>query len=176
MRFAPTSLPGLEIVDLDRMEDDRGWFARTWCSREFAGRGLDAEIAQINVSWNRRAGTLRGMHFQLPPSEEGKVVRCVRGRIYDVVVDLRRDSPAYRRWCALELDASAGRALFIPRGCAHGFQSLEDDTEVLYLMSRPFDPATATGVRYDDPALGIEWPLPVTEMSDKDRNWPLLDA
>lgn len=175
MRFSQVDIPGARIVDLDRHEDERGWFARAWCAREFAKEGLAASVVQVNVSRNRRAGTVRGMHFQLPPSEEGKLVRCLRGRVFDVVVDLRPESPTHRRWAGVELDEASGRALYIPPGCAHGFQTLQDDCELLYLMSEFFDPATATGVRYDDPALGIRWPRPVTEISEKDRSWPLLD-
>lgn len=176
MRFSATALPGVEIVELERHEDERGWFARAWCAREFAARGLEDDVAQANLSYTRRAGSIRGLHFQAWPSEEAKVVRCLRGSMYDVVVDLRPESPAFRRWVAVEMEAGAQRGVYIPPGCAHGFQTLADDTEVLYLMSEFHDPETAGGVRYDDPALGIAWPLPVTEISARDRAWPLLPA
>lgn len=176
MRFTATALPGVEIVDLERHEDGRGWFARAWCAREFEARGLEAVVAQANLSYTRGAGTVRGMHFQSWPAEEAKLVRCLTGAMHDVVVDLRPESPAFRRWVAIELDGKTHRGVYIPPGCAHGFQTLVDDTEVLYLMSEFHDPAAAGGVRYDDPALAIQWPLQVTEISDKDRTWPLLPA
>jgi dTDP-4-dehydrorhamnose 3,5-epimerase len=164
----------VELVDLERQEDERGWFARAWCAREFGERKLETRLAQVNLSFNRRAGTLRGMHYQAWPSEEAKLVRCLNGALHDVVVDLRPESPTHRRWVAVRLDDEARRAVYIPAGCAHGFQTLVDETEVLYLMSEFHDPAAAGGVRYDDPALAIAWPLPVSEISAKDQSWPLL--
>ncbi len=159
---------------MDRVEDERGFFARAWCGREFADAGLDSEIAQVSISFNRRAGTVRGLHFQAGPRAEGKVVRCTRGAIFDVAVDLRTDSATHGRWFGIELSADNRQGLFIPKGCAHGFQSLADDTEVLYLISEYYDPDAGRGVRYDDPRIGVRWPLEVTMVSEKDRRLPSL--
>lgn len=175
MHFVPTSLPGVYVVEPERLADDRGHFARAWCVREFADRGLETKLVQCSTSYNRRRGTLRGLHYQAAPHEEVKLVRCTRGAAYDVVVDLRPDSPTYRRWVAVELSAENGVAVYIPGGCAHGYQTLADDTELLYQMSEFYYPESARGVRWDDPALGIEWP----ECSDRiiaprDRAFPDL--
>lgn len=172
MIFTPSIIPGAWIVDLERREDDRGFFARSWCGKEFAARGLEASLSQCNVSVNKRKGTLRGMHFQEYPFPESKLVRCTKGVIYDVVLDLRRESPAYCKWQAVELSEDSGRALFIPAGCAHGFQSLTDNTEVLYLMSEFFHPDLARGVRWNDPAFGISWPLKNPVLSGRDASYP----
>jgi dTDP-4-dehydrorhamnose 3,5-epimerase len=173
MIFRETELPGAWILEPERIEDERGFFARTWDARALAERGLDARIAQCNVSSSTRRGTVRGLHFQRPPHEETKLVRCTRGAIYDVLVDLRPDSPAYRRWTGVELTADDRRTLYVPRGFAHGFQTLDDDTEVLYLMSEFHAPDAAAGVRWDDPAFGIELPLGApTAISERDRSWP----
>jgi dTDP-4-dehydrorhamnose 3,5-epimerase len=158
MRFTPTKLAGAVVLEPDRLTDDRGHFARTWCVNEFAAAGLTATWVQSSVAYNRRRGTLRGMHYQTAPHEETKLVRCTRGAAYDVVVDLRPDSPTYRRWVAVELTAENGVALYVPGGFAHGYQTLTDDTELSYLMSEFYHPELARGVRWDDPAIGIDWP------------------
>ncbi|MGQ0384094.1 MAG: dTDP-4-dehydrorhamnose 3,5-epimerase family protein [Gammaproteobacteria bacterium] len=176
MRFEATPLPGTWIVLPERREDERGWFARSWCAREFAARGLPEAMVQGSISENPRRGTLRGLHFQWPPSAEGKLVRCERGAIHDVVVDLRPHSGAFLSHFAIRLDALEGNALYIPPGLAHGFETLEDDTRVAYLMTDYYDPALASGVRFDDPAFGIRWPLPVEVISERDRSLPEFDA
>jgi dTDP-4-dehydrorhamnose 3,5-epimerase len=176
MIFQETSLPGAFVIEPERFEDERGFFARTWCRREFAQRGLSVELAQCNTSFNTKKGTLRGMHFQVAPHAEIKLVRCTRGAIYDAIIDLRPDSPAYRRWFAVELTAENLRQLYIPAGFAHGFQTLADGSEVFYQMSEFYHPDSARGVRWDDPALGIIWPLPVSVISPRDRTYPLLET
>ena len=174
MIFTATRLAGAYLIDPERIEDERGFFARTWCRDEFERQGLNPRLVQCNVSYNHRRGTLRGMHYQAKPHEEAKLVRCTRGAIYDVIVDLRPDSPTYRQWVAVELTAENRRMLYIPEGFAHGFQTLADETEVFYQMSESYHPQSARGVRYDDPALGIAWPLEVAIISEKDRGYPLL--
>lgn len=174
MEFIATDIADLWAVTLQRHRDERGSFARLYCREEFARRGLFAELAQASLSVTRLAGTVRGMHFQRPPHAEVKLVRCVRGAIMDVVADLRPASPTYLRWQAFRLAPDGDVALCIPKGCAHGFQTLQDDCEVLYQMSTPYAAGHADGVRYDDPSLGIRWPLPVAMINDKDRLWPLL--
>ena len=158
MKLVPTPLPGAHVVELEPLGDERGWFARTFDAAAFAELGLDARVSQCNTSFNARAGTLRGLHFQAEPHGEAKLVRCTRGAIYDVIVDLRRDSPAFCRWFGIELRAGATASLFVPAGFAHGFQTLTDDVEVSYQMSYHHVPEAARGVRWDDPAFGIEWP------------------
>jgi len=172
MIFTKTRLPGLVLVELEPSRDARGSFARIWCRREFAAAGLDVEIAQSSLSSNAARGTLRGLHFQRPPHEEVKLVRCVRGAIFDVAVDLRPNSATYCRWQGFELAAETGAALYIPRGFAHGFETLTDDSEVLYQISAFYAPEASAGVRWDDPAFAIDWPLPVAAISEKDRSWP----
>ncbi len=172
MRFEPTQIAGLFAVTLTRHADARGSFARLFCRDEFAAHGLADTFVQASLSVTTRAGTLRGMHFQRPPHEEVKLVRCVRGAIFDVVADLRPASPSYLRWQGFELSPASDVALYIPQGCAHGFLTLVEDCEVLYQMSTPHAPDFSGGVRYDDPALGIVWPLPVTLVADKDLAWP----
>jgi dTDP-4-dehydrorhamnose 3,5-epimerase len=172
MRFQPLDLAGAWVVDLEPVEDERGFFARTWCQRELAEHGLETGLAQGSLSFNHRAGTLRGMHWQAPPCAETKLVRCTRGAIYDVVLDVRSESATFGRWAAVTLSAENRRALYVPRGCAHGFQTLDDNTEVHYLISEFYAPARARGVRWDDPRFGIRWPLPVTVISAKDQNYP----
>ena len=172
MIFRETRVKGAYVVDLERRADDRGFFARAWCQKEFQAKGLTARLAQVNVSFNVHRGTLRGLHFQLPPCQEAKVVSCIRGSIYDVVVDLRRDSPTHGQWAAVELTAGNRRMLYVPEGCAHGFQTMEDNSELLYLMSEFYSPEHACGVRYNDPSFGIAWPLPVECLSEADRAWP----
>lgn len=174
MIFTETPLKGAFILDLEPHTDSRGFFARAFCANEFAAHGLNTSVAQSSLSWSRRRGTLRGMHFSVPPGAEAKLVRCIRGAIHDVIIDLRPESPTYHAHFAVELTAESRRALYVPEQFAQGFQTLTDDTEVYYQMSAFYDPACQRGVRYDDPAFGIAWPLPVTEISDKDRNWPLL--
>ncbi len=171
MRFTPLEIPGAFVIDLEPIADARGSFARTFCAREFAAHGLLAEFPQHSRSVNAKKGTLRGMHWQDAPHEETKVVGCLRGGIYDVCLDLRRESPTYLKWIGVELSGDNRRQLYLPAGCAHGFQTLTDDAEVNYLISAFFAPEAAHGARFDDPAFAINWPLPVAEMSDKDRGW-----
>lgn len=171
MRFTPTPLNGSFLVDLEERRDERGFFARSFCAREFAEHGLDPAVTQCNVSFNHLKGTLRGMHYQEPASES-KLVRVTRGSIWDVIVDLRRDSATYLQHFGVELNADTRQALFIPKGFAHGFQTLTDATEVFYQMSEFYVPGQDQGVRYNDPAFGIAWPLPVTVLSERDRHYP----
>ena len=175
MRFVQTEIPGCAIVEIEPHEDERGGFARTWCQHEFDGAGLPSRLVQCSVSRNRKRGTMRGLHFQLPPSREGKLVRCTRGAILDVVVDVRSTSLHYLGNVYIELTADNGRAIFIPPGCAHGFQTLEDDTDVFYQMTDVFAPDLGAGLRWDDPALGINWPIDTPIMNDRDRDYPDLD-
>ena len=176
MQFASTAVAGTFIIDLEPLTDERGLFARTWCVREFAAHGIRAMPVQANLSFSRQRGTLRGLHFQLPPSREGKLVRCVRGALLDAVVDLRCDSPTYQAVVTVELTAGNRRALFVPPGVAHGFQTLMDDTEVHYQMSDEYRPELSSGVRWDDPAFGISWPIvPPIVMSERDRQFPDFD-
>ena len=174
MKFSPTPLGGLFVVELERLEDERGFFARSFCESEFRANGLNPDIAQCNVSWNRRRGTLRGLHYQAKPHEEAKLVRCTRGAMWDVAVDLRPSSPTRYRWHAVELTEDNGRALYIPEGFGHGFQTLMDETEVLYQMSVPYHPDSALGVRWDDQRLAIAWPVPDPIVSDRDCALPNL--
>lgn len=174
MIFRETPLPGAWVLTPERFEDERGFFARTYCRRDFESRGLDPDIAQCSVSWNHRRGTLRGLHFQTAPHEEVKLVRVTRGAIWDVIVDLRPDSPTFRQHAAVVLSAEGGHQLYIPKGMAHGFQTLADETEVFYQISAFYAPEAARGYRWDDPAFAIPWPEPVTVMSEKDRNLPLF--
>lgn len=176
MRFASASLDGVFVLEPERAEDPRGYFARTWCSREFAAQGLPTAIVQSSISYNRQAGTVRGLHFQWPPSAEGKLVRCERGAVHDVMLDLRPDSGTFLRHVAVRLQADVGNAVYIPPGVAHGFQTLTDEAIVYYMMTDYYEPDLAAGVRYDDPAFGITWPLPVAVISDRDRNYPDVDV
>jgi dTDP-4-dehydrorhamnose 3,5-epimerase len=166
--FTETKLHGVYLIDPQRFDDERGFFARTWCEREFAARGLNPRLAQCSVSYNRRKGTLRGLHYQAAPHQEAKLVRCTRGAIYDVVLDLRPASATFRQWAAMELTAGNYRMLYVPEGCAHGFQTLEDDSEVLYQISEFYAPEFMRGVRWDDPLFAISWPLHVTSISPRD--------
>lgn len=172
MIFTPARLDGAWILELEKHADARGFFARTWCRRELAAQGLDADIAQESVSYNVRRGTVRGLHFQRAPHEETKIVRCVRGAVFDVIVDLRPASPQCGRWEGVELSAENRRALYVPKGFAHGFQTLTDDAEVAYQISAFHAPEAAAGYRYDDPAFAIAWPVPVTVISPRDLAWP----
>jgi dTDP-4-dehydrorhamnose 3,5-epimerase len=168
-----TEIPGVFVVEPEPIADERGFFSRIFDADEFAACGLEIEFPQWSVSYNERSGTLRGMHFQRDPHAEAKLVRCTRGSLYDVVVDLRRDSPTFRRWAAVELSADNRLALYIPKGLAHGFQTLAPATEVVYAMSERFEPSAGDGVRWDDPAFGIEWPEAVQRvMSERDKSWP----
>lgn len=172
MLFIPTILPGVHLVEVEARSDERGLFGRTWCAGEAQARGLCPHFAQCSVSFNRLQGTLRGLHFQTAPHAETKLVRCTAGAIFDVVVDLRPDSPTFRRWIAEELTAENRRALYIPNGCAHGFQTLTDRAEVFYQISPDYQPDFASGVRWDDPAFGIRWPDGTRMLSERDRTWP----
>ena len=172
MTFTEAPLKGAFIIELEPRMDERGFFSRTFCRREFEGRGLNSEVAQCNLSYNVLAGTLRGMHFRKSQIGEAKLVRCVHGRIHDVIVDLRPQSSTYQRYFSIELTGENRRALFVPESFAHGFQTLTNDTEVEYQMSEFYDPELAAGFRYDDPAFVIAWPLKVTAISAQDRAWP----
>ena len=174
MRFTPTKLAGAYIIEPEPHADSRGLFARTFCANEFRAQGLVDVFVQCNTSWNVSKGTLRGLHFQLSPSSEVKLVRCTAGALWDVIVDLRPQSATYLQYVAVELTAGNRLALYIPEMFAHGFQTLEEGTEVFYQMSQFYAPKLARGIRYDDPKIGIKWPLPVTSISDLDLNWTLL--
>jgi len=176
MIFTETSLPGVYLIDIEPIGDVRGFFSRFWCSKEFSAQGLSFEVAQINVSHNAEAGTLRGLHYQREPHAEAKVVACTSGRVFDVAVDVRPDSPTYLQWFGIELNAEDRRMLYVPVGFAHGYQTLEDNTGLLYLVSEFYSPDAEAGLRFDDPAIGIDWPLPAASVSDKDANWALLPA
>ena len=160
------------MIDPERLEDERGFFARTWCRREFKAHGLTSELAQCNISFNKRKGTLRGMHYQTAPHAEARLVRCTAGAVYDVIVDLRPASVSFKRWFSIELTADNHRMLYIPEGLAHGFLTLCDDTEVFYQMSEFYTPEFARGVRWNDPAFGIEWPEKIQVMAERDRLYP----
>jgi len=174
MRFLPLNIQGAWSIEPERIEDERGWFARVYCEAEFKERGMETSFPQHSLSFSREKGTLRGLHYQNEPHSETKLVTCLQGIIWDVLVDLRPDSPTYRHWTGLELSAGNGVELYIPEGCAHGFQTLTDDVLLRYMISRPYAPDFATGIRYDDPALGIPWPDKPSIMSEKDRSWPHL--
>ena len=175
MIFTETKLKGAFVIDIEQREDNRGFFARTFCQREFADHGLKPVIAQANAAYNKRKGTLRGMHFQFPPAPETKLVRATRGAILDIIVDLRPESPTYLENVAVELTADNHRALYVPERFAHGYQVLEDKTETSYQVGEFYAPGTEGGLRYDDPGLRLEWPLPVSEISEKDARWTLLE-
>jgi len=176
MRFVGTPLAGAYLIEPEPMSDARGFFARSYCEREFASHGIRGRPVQCNISYNIKRSTLRGMHFQRPPHAEAKLVRCTAGGIYDVIIDLRRDSPTFRQWAGFELTSGNRNALYIPEGFAHGFQTLADDAEVFYQMFSLFEPDSAGGVRWNDPAFGIVWPLANPIMSDKDRTFPDFDG
>lgn len=171
MIFEELSVCGAYLLKPEPRSDHRGHFARLWCREELASSGLDATIAQINSGFSPIAGTLRGMHYQVPPHAEVKIARCTRGAVFDVVVDLRRGSPSYARWCGVRLSPEEGAMVYVPQGCAHGYLTLVDDTELIYITSAPYAPDAARGVRHDDPAFGIAWPAPVRVVSDADRGW-----
>ena len=172
MIFSPTELAASYLIDIEKREDQRGFFARTWCQKEFEAHGLVSRLVQANVSFNERKGTLRGMHYQVAPHSETKLVRCTRGAIYDVIIDLRPGSATYMQWLGAELTAENHRMLYVPEGFAHGFLSLMDKTEICYQVSQFYTPNAERGLRYNDPAFRIEWPIDVQVISDKDRNWP----
>jgi dTDP-4-dehydrorhamnose 3,5-epimerase len=177
MRFQRTSIDGVVEIVSDPHEDNRGSFRRTFCANEFAANGLTATFAQCSISENRLRGTVRGFHLQIAPHEEAKLVQCIAGRLFDVALDLRPGSPTYGRFHASELSADSGRMLYIPEGCAHAFQCLEDHTAVLYCMSSSYEPGSARGVRWNDPAIGVPWPITdAVILSEKDRTLPTVDA
>ena len=169
MIFKETKLKGAYVIELEPLQDERGFFARSFCKREFEQHGLNPAIAQCNISYNKKKSALRGMHYQVAPYEEAKLVRCIRGAIYDVIIDLRPESLTFKQWIAVELTAENRKMLYIPEGFAHGFLTLEDDTEVFYQMSESYHPECARGVRWDDPAFQIKWPMDKVILSDKDR-------
>lgn len=175
MKFNPTPLDGAYTIELEKRGDDRGFFARFFCENEFAEAGLETKFVQINNSLTGKKGTLRGLHYQLPPSAEVKVVRCIRGALWDVILDLRAGSPTFGKWFGAELSAENRTMMYVPRGFAHAFVTLTDDAEALYLVSAFYAPDLERGVRFNDPAHGIEWPIEPAEISEKDRNWPDLD-
>ncbi len=172
VKFVPLMVKGCYVIELEQLSDDRGFFARIFCRREFSDHGLNPDLVQASISYNQRRGTLRGMHYQKPPFQEDKLVRCTRGCIHDVVLDLRPDSDSYRKWTAVELSAENRKAVYVPKGCAHGFQTLTDDSEVLYMMSEVFSPEHAAGVLWNDPAFEINWPVASIIISDRDRVYP----
>jgi dTDP-4-dehydrorhamnose 3,5-epimerase len=172
LRFLECGIEGGRLIELEPRRDERGHFARLWCEQELRAAGLDGDLSQVNTAYSPRAGTLRGLHFQREPHAEVKIVRCVRGAAFDVMVDLRPASPTFRRWFGAELSADGLQMLYVPKGCAHGFLTLTDECEVIYFASQPYAPAAATGLRYDDPAFGIRWPREVSIVSQADRHWP----
>jgi dTDP-4-dehydrorhamnose 3,5-epimerase len=172
VKFLETTLAGAYVVEAEPLADERGFFARNFCHEEFSARGLNPRVAQTSTSYNKRRGTLRGLHYQTDPFPEAKLVRCTRGAIYDVIVDLRPSSPSFLRWFGVELSASNRRSLYVPEHFAHGFQTLADDTEVFYQISEVYRPECARGLRWDDPRVGVVWPLPVQVISERDRSFP----
>jgi dTDP-4-dehydrorhamnose 3,5-epimerase len=174
--FTPTSLQGAYVIEMERREDNRGFFARAWCSREFQAQGLNPTVVQVNVGFSLKRGTLRGLHYQIAPREEVKFVRCTRGAVFDVMVDLRPDSPTWKQWFGLELTAENGKMLYVPEGFAHGYQTLADNTEVSYQTTQFYAPESARGVQYNDPAFGIRWPIAVEVISAADNAWPAYPA
>ena len=174
LNFTRTPLPGAVLIDPVLRKDDRGHFSRAWCAREFSEHGIEFTPVQANTGFSYQKGTLRGMHYQVAPALEAKLIRCTKGSLFDVIVDLRPESPSYRKWHGVELLAERYQMLYVPEGCAHGYQTLEDNTDLYYMTSQYFTPSAARGVRYDDVAFGITWPLRPTAISDQDRNWPLF--
>ncbi len=171
MNFHKTTLAGAYVIDLEKIEDDRGFFTRAWCQKEFEEQGLASTIVLANNSFSAKAGTLRGIHYQVAPHQEAKVVRCIRGSIYDVIVDLRADSPTYKQWFGIELNADNYKMLYVPAYFGHGFMTLEDSTEIFYFVSEAYQPKAERGLRWDDPAINIRWPRSVEVISDKDTSW-----
>jgi dTDP-4-dehydrorhamnose 3,5-epimerase len=174
MTFKETTVSGAFVLEPQRIQDDRGYFGRIWCRRELSERRLKADIVQSNVGFSHRKGTLRGLHFQRDPHAEVKIVRCTRGSVFDVLVDLRPGSPSYRRWHGVELNPENGKMVYVPEGCAQGYMTLTDDAEIYYHTTAVYAPEFASGVRYDDPAFGIVWPLAVSAISQQDQQWPHL--
>ncbi len=172
MKFNSTDIDGLYYVDIDRLKDERGFFGRAFCLQEFEEIGLDSKVCQANISYNRKAGTLRGMHYQKSPYQESKLIRCIRGSIYDVVIDLRKNSPTYCHSFGIELNDENRTALFVPKDFAHGFVTLTDDTEVIYMVSQSYMPNAEEGIRWDDPFFDIDWPITPSLVSSKDAQWP----
>jgi dTDP-4-dehydrorhamnose 3,5-epimerase len=176
MLFSETGLIDAKIIEPSPIQDDRGRFMRAWCRKEFSDHGIEFLPVQANMGFSYKGGTVRGMHFQVAPALESKLVRCTRGSMFDVVLDLRRESPTFGKWYGAELSAANGRMLFIPQECAHGYQTLEENTEMHYMTSAFFTPSAARGVRFDDPFFAIRWPLAPTAVSEQDQNWPLVTA
>jgi dTDP-4-dehydrorhamnose 3,5-epimerase len=177
MIFQETALAGAYIVELKKFEDERGFFARAWCQAEFGELGLVRQFVQANQAYTRKRGTVRGLHYQAEPHSEAKLMRCIQGAIFDVIVDLRPDSPTFKQWLGVELSAQNRRALYIPEGCAHGYQALQDDSEVFYLVSQPYAAQAERGVRWDDPAFAIDWPITASVIiSEKDQNWARFEG
>jgi dTDP-4-dehydrorhamnose 3,5-epimerase len=172
MKFTPTEIADVFVVELEKREDDRGFFARGFCQREFEEHGMVSQVVQANISYNKYKGTLRGMHYQVSPYEETKFLRCTKGAVYDVIIDMRPESLSYMKWFGVELTDKNYKMLYVPRNFAHGFQTLEDETEVMYLVSEFYAPQSERGVRFDDPAFNIQWPLEVAQISEKDAAWP----
>jgi len=175
MRFTDTDVAGAKVIDPTPHQDDRGRFMRAWCSKEFVEHGIKFVPLQANMGLSVRKGTVRGMHFQEAPALEAKLVRCTRGAMFDVLLDLRPESPSYGKWYGAELSAENGRMLYVPEQCAHGYQTLEEGTEMYYMTSALYTPSAARGVRFDDPAFSIQWPLAASVVSEQDRNWPLVE-
>ena len=173
MIFRQTRIAGVWVIEPIMHKDDRGHFFRAWCLQEFADHGINFVPVQENLGFSNRAGTVRGMHFQAEPAVEAKLVRCTRGGIFDVALDLRRDSPTFREWFGIELTARNGCMLYLPEGCAHGYQAMEDQTEMTYMTSQYYTPTAVRGARFDDPTFAIQWPLEIASISNQDRNWPL---
>lgn len=175
MQFEPTPIAGAYLIRLSPYVDDRGAFTRLFCAGEIAAIGHTAPVVQVNHSLNKETGTIRGMHFQYPPHAEVKMIRCLRGMVFDVMVDLRRGSPSFLKWYSVELSPAAYNMIYIPKGCAHGFQTLEENSELLYFHTTAYNKRSEGGVLHDDPTIGIEWPLPATNISEKDRHYPALN-
>ncbi len=176
MKFKSTPVAGSWVISLDRIGDDRGHFARAYCHKEFETQGIRASFVQSNTSFSREAGTLRGLHYQTAPAEEAKLVRCIRGAIFDAIFDMRPNSPTYLQSFGIELTAENTKMLYVPEGCAHGYLTMIPDSEAFYMSSAFYTPECERGVRYDDPAVGIDWPVPVNVVSEKDGRWPLLNG
>jgi dTDP-4-dehydrorhamnose 3,5-epimerase len=174
VHFTDTRVAGAHVVDVSPHYDDRGRFMRAWCTREFEEHGISFVPIQANMQFSPRRGTIRGLHLQIAPAPEAKLVRCTRGSIYDVAIDLRPASPSFCQWCGVELSAENGRMLYVPELCAHGYQTLEENSEVIYFTSAFYAPEACRGARFDDPVFGIQWPLPASAISEQDRNWPLM--
>jgi len=180
MKFTETKLKGAFIIEAKKMEDERGYFSRVWCKKEFKEHGLVSDTVQANISYNKKKGTLRGMHYQVAPFAESKTVRCITGAIYDVIIDLRPDSPTYKEWIGVDLDAGTESdsftMLYVPQGFAHGFITMKDETTVHYMVTEYYTPGAEGGIKFDDPAFNIQWPMKPTVISDKDRDRPLFES